>query len=67
MGHFYIELIHFRIVESGVDFDVTDYHLSIIIRPRIMGFYRYFNYYEKMANFVLYKQRILHNILLAIV
>lgn len=38
MGHFYIELIHFRIVESGVDFDVTDYHLSIIIRPIIMDF-----------------------------
>ena len=38
MGHFYIELIHFRIVESGVGFYLTDYHLSIIIRPIIMAF-----------------------------
>ena len=36
MGHFYIELIHFRIVESGVDFDMTENaFLSMAIVARV--------------------------------
>ena len=29
MGHFHIELIHFRIVEGGVDFDVSENALDL--------------------------------------
>ena len=32
MGHFHIDLIHFRIVESGVDFDVAENALNLFYR-----------------------------------
>ena len=32
MGHFHINLIYFRIVESGVDFDVAENALNLFYR-----------------------------------
>ena len=32
MGHFHIDLIHFSIVEGGVDFDMTENALDLFYR-----------------------------------
>ena len=36
MGHFYIELIHFCIVEGGVDFDMAENALDLFYRHSLV-------------------------------